>query len=331
LRYRELAGTDLTVSEIGFGVWSVSTGWWGKVSQDDAISLMRRALGLGITFFDTADAYGDDAYGETVLAEALSGSRDRIVLGTKFGYDLDAPRSGHSERPQDWSPAFVKKACEASLSRLRTDHIDLYQLHNPRLDALQRDDCFAALEDLKASGKIRWFSAAIGPDLGWRDEGMYAIEARRIPAQIIYSILEQDPANEFIAAAGRAGVGVYSRVPHASGILDGTYTKGMTFDPADHRSHRRQAWLESAVKKLGMIDFMYEGKPATIGQIALKFCLIPSVMASVLPTMTTVAQLEEYAAAPETDDIPASELRRLAELYGDNFGTGAPQPLRSSR
>lgn len=331
MKYRNLAGTDLTVSEIGFGVWSVSTGWWGKVSQDDAVSLLRRALDLGITFFDTADAYGDDAYGETVLAEALSDARGRIVLGTKFGYDLDAPRSGHSERPQDWSPAFVKRACEASLSRLKTDRIDLYQLHNPRLEALQRDDCFAALEDLKTSGKIRWYSAAIGPDLGWRDEGMYTLEERRVPAQIIYSILEQDPANEFIEAAARVGVGVYSRVPHASGILDGTYTKGMQFDRSDHRSHRRQVWLESAVKKLGMIDFMYEGKAATIGQIALKFCLIPDVMASVLPTMTTVAQLEEYAAAPDTPDIPGSELRRLGELYADNFGMGAPQRLRSSR
>jgi aryl-alcohol dehydrogenase-like predicted oxidoreductase len=330
MKYRALAGTGLCLSEIGFGVWSVSTGWWGNVSQDDGVALLRRALDLGITFFDTADAYGD-GYGETILAKALGGRRHEIVLGTKFGYDLEAPRHGHSERPQDWSPQFIRRACERSLTRLATDHIDLYQLHNPRLDALQRDDAFATLEELQREGKIGWFGAAIGPDLGWRDEGLYAIRSRQVPAQIIYSVLEQDPARDFIAAAELAGVGLYSRVPHASGILDGTYTAATRFDPSDHRSHRRQVWLDSSLKKLAMLDFMFEGKLATIGQIALKFCLHPQVIACVLPTMTTVAQLEEYAAAPDTPDIPAADIGRLNALYADNFGMGEPQPLRSSR
>ncbi|MBI2966126.1 MAG: aldo/keto reductase [Chloroflexi bacterium] len=332
MRYRSLAGTDLSVSEMGFGVWSVSTGWWGEVSEADGVGLLRRALDLGITFFDTADAYGD-GYGETIVAKALGSRRAEIVLGTKFGYDLEstAPRAGHSERPQNWSPDFIRRACEKSLQRLQTDRIDLYQLHNPRLDALERDDVFATLEDLKREGKVRWYAAAIGPDLGWRDEGLQTINVRRIPAQIIYSILEQDPAQDFIEAADRAGVGVYSRVPHASGILDGTYTRSTRFDRSDHRSHRRQAWLETSLKKLETIDFMFAGKRATIGQIALKFCLTPRVMASVLPTVTTVAQLEEYAAAPEMPEIPGAELDRLAGLYRDNFGMGAPQPLRSSR
>lgn len=330
MKYRTLAGTDLTVSEIGFGVWSVSTGWWGKVPEDDGIALLRRALDLGITFFDTADAYGD-GYGETIVANALAGRRGEIVLGTKFGYDLEAPRAGHSERPQDWSPDFIRRACEKSLRRLQTDHIDLYQFHNPRLDALERDDVFATLDDLRREGKVRWYAAAIGPDLGWREEGLYTINVRKVPAQIIYSILEQDPARDFIVAAERAGVGLYSRVPHASGILDGTYTKDTKFDRSDHRSHRRQVWLESSLRKLDMVDFMFHGKRATVGQIALKFCLTPAIMASVLPTMTNAAQLEEYAAAPELPGIPQGELDRLAELYADNFGMGAPQPLRSSR
>jgi aryl-alcohol dehydrogenase-like predicted oxidoreductase len=330
MKYRTLAGTGLTVSEIGFGVWSVSTGWWGKVSEEDGLALLRRALDLGITFFDTADAYGD-GYGETIVANALRGRRNDIVLGTKFGYDLDAPRTGHFERPQDWSPRFIRLACERSLRRLETDRIDLYQLHNPRLDALRRDDTFATLEDLQREGKVGWYAAAIGPDLGWRGEGLYAIRDRRVPAQIIYSILEQDPARDFIAAAEAAGVGLYSRVPHASGILDGTYTAATRFDPSDHRSHRRQAWLDSSLKKLAMLDFMFEGKGATVGQIALKFCLQPPVIASVLPTVTTLSQIEEYAAASDTPEISDADLGRLAGLYASNFGMGEPQPLRSSR
>jgi aryl-alcohol dehydrogenase-like predicted oxidoreductase len=152
-----------------------------------------------------------------------------------------------------------------------------------------------------------------------------------VPAQIIYSILEQDPARDFIAAAEAAGVGLYSRVPHASGILDGTYTAATRCDPSDHRSHRRQAWLDSSLKKLAMLDFMFEGKGATVGQIALKFCLQPPVIASVLPTVTTLSQIEEYAAASDTPEISDADLGRLAGLYASNFGMGEPQPLRSSR
>ena len=138
MRTRRFGETDLQCSEIGFGTWALGSDWWGDHESPD--SLVARALDLGITFFDTGDTYGQ-GFNEELVGEALARSgrpRDAYELSTKFGYVLDADRKAHkeSERPHDWSPAHTRRALEASLRRLRTDHVDLYQLHNPRMDGI---------------------------------------------------------------------------------------------------------------------------------------------------------------------------------------------------
>ena len=142
MKYRKLGTTDLTVSEVGFGVWTVATPWWGITDEAFGIKLLQQAAELGITFFDTADTYGN-GLGERMLAKALSGRRAQIVIGTKFGYDFyhHTSRRGHEELPHDWRPEHVRFALEESLKRLETAYVDLYQLHNPRLDAIQRSTC----------------------------------------------------------------------------------------------------------------------------------------------------------------------------------------------
>src|SRR5690606_16719213 len=136
MRYRRVAGTDIEVSEVGFGVWTVAAGWWGEYSDDEAATLMHRARDRGVTFFDTADAYGRGR-GETVMAHAFPGSRrDEIVIGAKFGYDWqsrDPKDSGHVESPHRLEIPFLEQALDDSLRRLGTDRIDIYALHNPRM------------------------------------------------------------------------------------------------------------------------------------------------------------------------------------------------------
>ena len=138
MRTRTFGSSGIPASEVGFGLWTVSTGWWGEHSDESAIALLREAHDLGITFFDTADTYGEGR-GETLLAQALGDVRDDITIATKFGYDIYSPweRKGHVERPHDWSPEYVRYALEQSLARLGTDRIDVYQLHNPRMDAIR--------------------------------------------------------------------------------------------------------------------------------------------------------------------------------------------------
>ena len=321
MKYRVLGTTALQVSEVGFGVWTVGTNWWGKIDEDEGVRLLRRAFDLGINFFDTADTYGD-GYGEEIMAKALHRQRHDIVIGTKFGYDFYANvfREGHKERPQNFSPEFIRYACEESLRRLQTDYIDLYQLHNPRIEAIESDDVFNTLDALVSEGKLRHYGVALGPDIGWFEEGEASMRARKIKSlQIIYSILEQEPANRFFPIATEEETGLLTRVPHASGLLDGTYTKDTVFDPNDHRSHRRQQWLSEGLKKLAHLDFLTEGMESPIGQIAIKFALAAPMVASVLPNITNLPQLDEFTAAPETKDIPQDFLDHASELHERNF------------
>ncbi|HZT40785.1 MAG TPA: aldo/keto reductase [Chthonomonadaceae bacterium] len=330
MQYRALGETGLKVSVVGFGVWTVSTTMWGITDDAVGTALLRRALELGVTFYDTADVYGDGK-GETLLADALGDRRGEIVIATKFGYDFynyPGPQPGQRERPQDWSPEFVRRACEASLKRLRTDRIDLYQLHNPRLDALQRDDLFALLETLKSEGKIRAYGAALGPALKpdrQIDEGLACIRQRHAAVQIIYNMLEQVLGEALFPAAQQEHVPVLVRVPHASGILEGTYTEETQFAPTDHRSHRvatdamRKQWLLDGLKKVEKLGFATEEAGRTLGQMAIQFILSEPCVASILPNIYDARQLEEFAAAPETSPLKAAELERIADLYRHDF------------
>ena len=321
MRYRTLGTTGLEVSEVGFGVWTVGTDWWGKIDEDEGVRLLTDAYDLGINLFDTADTYGD-GYGEEILAKAHQKRRHDIVIATKFGYDFYANvvREGHQERPQNFSPEFIRHACEQSLRRLKTDYIDLYQLHNPRIETIEGDEVFDTLDVLVEQGKVRQYGVALGPDIGWFEEGEASMRLRKVSAlQIIYSILEQDPATRFFPIAAEEKTGLLTRVPHASGLLDGTYTRDTVFDPADHRSHRRQQWLARGLEKLKHLDFLLDNGGSTIGQTAIKFALAAPGVASVLPNLLNATQLREFAAAPETADLPQEYLDRILELYSEDF------------
>jgi aryl-alcohol dehydrogenase-like predicted oxidoreductase len=320
VRTRRFGDTDLEASEIGFGTWALGSTWWGEVSEQAGERLLLEAVELGITFFETGDAYGQGA-NEELVGRVLGPHRDRIQLSSKFGYVLGQDRREHSEgeRPQHWDAPFVRQALEASLRRLGTDHLDLYQLHNPRRDAIDSDDCFETLEELRAEGKIGQYGVALGPAIGWREEGLRAICDRGIASvQTVYNLLEQDPGRELMAAAADHGVGVIARVPTSSGLLDGNLTPDTTFGPGDHRRHRPREWLVDGLQKVERIRFLC-GPDRTLAQAALRFILAQPQMTVVIPTITNHAELREYAAAADAADLTEDELARLDELYDRNF------------
>ncbi len=326
MQYRAFDQTGLSPSVVGFGLWTVSTGMWGIHDDAFGISLLRDALDLGITFFDTADVYGDGK-GETLLAEALGDRRDEIVIATKFGYDFKnypGIQEGQRERPHNWTPEFVRAACEASLQRLNTDRIDFYQLHNPRMDALQMDDLFAELEALKSEGKILSYGAALGPALKpdrQVDEGLYCIQERKMGVHIIYNMLEQQLGAPLCPVAEKYDVPVIVRVPHASGVLEDSYTTETEFAPTDHRSHRvttnemRRKWLDDGIKKLDMLRFAAQQAGRTPGQMAIQFLLAQPSVKGVFPNIYDKKQMEEFAAAPSTPPFTQEELAEVHNLY----------------
>lgn len=329
--YRKLQGTDLTVSTLGFGVWTVGTTWWGVKDEEMGRRLLRQAFDRGVTFFDNGDTYASGR-AEELQREALGDVRDQLVVATKFGYDIynNPERPGQQERPHDWTPAYLRRALEGSLKRLGTDRIDYYQLHNPRLNAIERgspvaDDLFAELERAKSEGLIRAYGTALGPALNERqiEEGIASIKQRRAPTQIIYNLLEQLLGEPILAVAEAEGVGVLARVPHASGLLEGYMTLATTFEPGDHRNWRlttnekRKAWMEDGLKKVEALQAEFlEGR--TLGQLAIDFALRSPAMASVIPNIYDEAGLNNYTAPrrPLSED----EYGRIQGLYAENFG-----------
>ncbi|MBV9492763.1 MAG: aldo/keto reductase [Acidobacteria bacterium] len=359
MRYRNLHGTDWQLSELGFGTWTVSTGWWGTYTDDQARDLVRAAIDRGINYIDTADAYGNGR-GESFLKPVLADHRD-LIIGTKFGYDFynnpERPR-GQRELPQDMSPKFVRFALEQSLSRLGVDHIAIYQPHNPRVTTLLTDEHWETLEALRSEGKISSYGPSLGPAIGWRDEGIYSTAIRRAPVtQMIYNLLEQDPGREFMLAAERGpsyeavpeamrgeiskkvcapteffddsfrawkadthGVQFLVRVPHSSGMLEGKYTLDTKFDADDHRSHRPRAWLVEGVQKVDRIRAMCEARGVTVGQLALLWLYAHPTIISALPNIYGEEQITEFAAASEHEPLTDAEMEQIHELYLRNFG-----------
>ena len=330
MKYRTYPNSDVTVSDVGFGLWTTATGWWGEKSDDDAVAMLREAFDLGITLFDAADTYGNGR-SEEQLAKAFAGKRDKAVYATKFGYDFYTPqnvekRRGQFELPHDFSPAFVRKALEESMRRLQTDYIDVYQMHNARMAQVDDDALWELLESFKREGKIRMYGVALGPAIGWLYEGVDAVRKRNVASlQIIWNALEQYPGDEQIEAAVEAGAdtGYMIRVPHSSGMLEGHYTADTVFAENDHRRHRPRSWLLNGVKKVEQLRFL-ERPDRTLGQAAIQWLLAEPRVMSVLPNIYDREQLREFAAASDCAPLTAEELARVDELYKSNFGLEEP-------
>jgi len=331
MRFRTYKNTDLRVSEVGFGLWTISTGWWGNFTEGEAIALMHKAFDLGITLFDAADTYGN-GLSEEFIAKAFPKQRDEIVVATKVGYDFvthgESRGRGQREIPQDFSPDAIVRATDAALKRLKTDRIDLLQLHNIRMEQISDDALWTALDRLKASGKVRYYGIALGPAIGWLYEGVNCIRDRDVTSvQHIYNLLEQHPGRAMQDAATDAGKDTMFliRVTHSSGMLEGKYTAETVFPPGDHRGHRPRSWLLNGVKKIDRLRFL-ENSERTLGQVALQWLLADDRVASTLPNIYEEAQLVEFAKAPETSPLTNDEMEKIAELYQENFGVEREEP-----
>lgn len=328
MKYRTYPHSDVTVSEVGFGLWTTSTGWWGEKSDDEAVAMLHAAHDLGITFYDAADTYGNGR-SEEQLAKAFANRRDRVVYATKFGYDFSGAaqeRRGQMELPQDFSPSFVRTALEASLRRLQTDYVDIYQMHNARMAQIDNDALWELLESLQREGKVRMYGVALGPAIGWLYEGVDAVRRRNVASlQIIWNMIEQYPGDEQIRAAyeSNAATGYMIRVPHSSGLLEGHYTAETTFPQNDHRRHRPREWLINGVEKVSRLRFL-ERPDRTLGQAAIAWLLAEPRVMTVLPNIYDHEQLAEFAAAPDAPALTPDELARVKELYEANFGIDEP-------
>jgi aryl-alcohol dehydrogenase-like predicted oxidoreductase len=334
VKYRTLGHTDLKISEIGFGIWTVSTPYWGNTDERDNIYLVHGALDLGINFFDTADTYGL-GYGEEFIAKALKHQRNNIVISTKFGHtlELNADSPQHGIQLKDFSGSNVRSACERSLRRLNTDYIDLYQLHNSCSADMYNDEIFETLDRLVNEGKIRYYGNVPGQEVLQPCNSDDLITNHGLASiQIKYNILDQKLARNVIQAASSKQIGVLCREPHASGILSSRYPdlanyihQGVSHTAIELAGDNlyNNADLEEMLMrmdnmdKVGLISSLTEETNATIDQIALKFILSERSVASILPNITTTEQLEEYVSASNMPDLNSAMVKQIRELFDD--------------
>jgi aryl-alcohol dehydrogenase-like predicted oxidoreductase len=327
MKYRTFPGTNVRVSEVGFGTWTIATSWWGEKTDAEAIAMLRSAHDEhGITFFDAADTYGNGR-SERQLAEAFRGRRSEVVYATKVGYDIydesaQANRKGQNELPMRTDPAYIRMAVDKCLQRLETDYIDVLQVHNAKMEHVRQADLWGTLRELQKEGKILAWGAAFGPAIGWLYEAVELVE--REPEintiQMIWNIIEQHPGTPMIEAAKKHAPNCCFniRVTHASGMLEGKYTVDTVFPPNDHRRHRPRSWLTNGVKKVETLDFLR--RDMTLGQAALKWLLAEPLVVTTLPNIYDDEQLREFADASDLRELTPDEMRKVMELNRTNFG-----------
>jgi len=336
--YRQIPGTDLTVSLLGFGNFPFGTNWWGTFTDEEGITLQNQAFDRGVTFFDTAPTYGNGR-SEKLLAQTIKyAGRDNLVLSTKFGYDIysdPGEERSHREKKQDFSERFIRLDLENSLQRLGVDCIDLYQAHNIRLPHFT-DELAAAIEKLQAEGKIRHWGAALGPAIGWREEGHRAFtDYDAATVQTVFNMYEQDPGRELCEIAERRGLGgVIARVPTNSGILDEEFKSAdHQFPEWDHRKFRDRHWLIYGLKKNDILRPYAQELGLSLRQLAAKWLASQPALVSLEPNILSLEDVEQFAACCEGKPLSDDLLTTIDDLYARDFDLGDeahPCNLKSS-
>lgn len=312
MKYRTLGKTGLRVSIVGLGTM-VHAGHFGPMKDSESLEAIETALELGVNFIDTSDAYGA-GYGETLLGNAFKGKRDRIVIATKGGNVMVGPNRGK----RIFEPDYISRVMDESLRRLQTDYIDLYQLHNPTVEVIERGAVWEVLERAKKAGKIRHYGVSINS----MEEGTAAVkDGRAETIQVEYNLLAQEPAETFFPAAQQANIGVIARVPLKRGILTGKLKQSdeQRFQGEDvrARSFKGEAFAQE-LAKAEQLKFLAHGPVQSLGQAAIAFCIAHPAVSVVIPGARNAEQMRENAAAADFE-IPAADLEKIADLWRRGF------------
>ncbi len=294
MRYTQIGKTDLIVSRICFGCWQLSPRFWGKVSLEEWEAAMLKAMELGINFIDTAQAYGD-GLAERVLGDFLKkhGKRKELVIATKFFWNIE----GSGERYPDTSFDYIIRECEASLKRLKTDYIDLYQIH--AWDSLTKpDEVAAALYTLKRQGKIRWIGVS---NLNVHQMNMYMRYLEIDCLQPLYNILDRDAEKELLPFCLENRIGVITYSSLARGILAGRYTYEQKFE--DSRAGHPRFTGENFKKILDSVNNIMkpvaEQLGITVAELAVRWILTHPAITSAIVGVKKPSHIETVIKAPE--------------------------------
>jgi aryl-alcohol dehydrogenase-like predicted oxidoreductase len=316
---RPLGRTGRDVSEVGFGAWQIGADW-GQVDEDAAMATLHAAADAGVTFFDTADVYGDGRSERLVGRLLRERAGEPITVATKMGRRLD-------QTVENYSPEHFRAWNDRSRENLGVDTLDLVQLHCPPTDLYYHPEVFEDLEAMVGEGRI----ARYGVSVERVEEGLKAIEYPGVATvQIIFNPFRRRPSGHFFAEAARRGVGIIVRVPLASGLLSGRYTRGTTFAPDDHRSFNRHGEQFDVGETFAGVPFevgldaVEELRPlvpegATLAQLALRWILMHDAVSTVIPGARSAEQAQANVAAAALPALGDDAMARIAAVYAERI------------
>jgi aryl-alcohol dehydrogenase-like predicted oxidoreductase len=314
MKYRKLGNKGPVVSTVGFGAWGISGRDWGNTDDDNSRKAIHAALDAGVTFIDTADVYGF-GHSEELIREVLDqrSDKNKIIVATKAGNNF-YPHLGqqHKITPAniDYSVKHLEFAAEQSLRRLNLEALDIFQLHSPDLDILERDEPWLALERLKKAGKIK--------HAGWSVQSFMETEQAHIlerhhdlldVIQVRYNLLERKAEGVLFPMALKFGTGVIVRIPLLFGFLSGKFTGASTFGDNDHRRFNLSPEkLAGYLQELEGYQPLFDKYPDySTAQMSLRFCISHPACHTVIPGGKTPAQVRENVVASDLDFIPYEE------------------------
>jgi aryl-alcohol dehydrogenase-like predicted oxidoreductase len=319
MHYRELGRTGWKVSTVSFGAWAIGSAW-GSVDDQESLNALRRAVDLGVNFFDTADVYGDGR-SERLLAQLKQERKEEIHIATKVGRRLE-PHVATGYNRENLT-AFI----ERSLKNLETDCLDLVQLHCPPAEVYYTPEVFGVLDDLVKQGKLRYYGVSVEKV----EEALKAIEFPNVQSvQIIFNIFRQRPADLFFARAQELKVGILARLPLSSGMLAGKMTRATTFATDDHRQYNRQGESFDRGETFSGVDFelglqtVEELRPLvpagwTLAEFALRWILMFDAVTCTIPGAKRPSQVEDNCRAADLPPIADSTLARVHDIYADRL------------
>ncbi|HEX2972770.1 MAG TPA: aldo/keto reductase [Tepidisphaeraceae bacterium] len=293
MKYRMLGRTGLKVSVVGVGTWQLGGEWGKSFEQDEVDRIIRRAKDLGINLIDTAECYGDHL-SESLIGAAVQRDRSDWVIATKFGHKY----LGFMKRAEPRSAGEVMQQLDDSLRALRTDYIDVYQYHSVRNSEYDNEALREALFKAVRAGKVRHVGASISPP-----DNLHQVEnadaARVDVVQVLYNRLDRRAEQRVLPACQKLNLGVFSRVPLASGFLTGKYKPGATFQGGDVRAEQDPKTIEAKLREVETIQKTEVPAGVNMAQWALAWCLQNPTVTAVIPGCKTVEQVESNAQAAE--------------------------------
>ncbi|WP_029033778.1 aldo/keto reductase [Salinimicrobium terrae] len=318
MKYRTLGKTGFEISEISLGTWQVGGKWGSGFDDKKAEEILNTAIDNGINFIDTADVY-EDGLSEAAVGRVVRSRSEKIYVATKCGRKI----SPHVN--EGYTPEVLTKFVEDSLKNSGLEKIDLIQLHCPPTDVYYRPEIFETFDRLREQGKID----RLGVSVEKVEEGIKALEYENVSTvQIIYNLFRQRPQEKFFKMASEKNVGVIVRVPLASGLLTGKFSKDSHFSPEDHRNFNRNGEAFDKGETFAGVNFKKGVEAANslkaifpekenLAPMALKWILRRQEVSTVIPGASKVEHLLSNLSVEDTPDLTEDQIEKMNLVYED--------------